>query len=74
MKKRERVTWNYRCFRYKSGEVGVHEAYYKNGKVNGWTKDPMIVGDSVTELFRVLTMIRKDIKLHKDDILDYDKK
>lgn len=67
------ASWNYRVFKYKSGDVGIHEAYYDNkGKVNGWTKDPIIAGSSITDLLRQLTMIRKDIIKTKDEVIDYE--
>lgn len=67
--------WNYRIFRYSDVEgdsLGVHEAYYEDGKVIGYTKDPVIVGDSIEDLKEVLAMISRDIERCKDDILDYD--
>jgi len=74
------MTWNYRIFRYKNklkgypdwDSFGIHEAYYDdNGKVEGWTEDAIIVGDSVKELFKVLKMIEKDMK-RMPEILDYE--
>ncbi len=63
--------WNYRIFRYKNGGLGVHETWYdKTNKPMTWTQEPIIVGDSVKELLHVLTMMRKDIKLHPE-ILEY---
>jgi hypothetical protein len=65
--------WNWRIFHYKSGKYGIHEAYYdKNGKVNGYTQDALIVGDSVKELFDVLNMIKRDMK-QLPEVLDYEK-
>lgn len=66
--------WNYRVFRYKDGSVGVHEAYYDTltGEPNGWTEQPIIVGDSVKDLLDILKMIKKDI-LKDAPIIDYDK-
>jgi len=65
--------WNYRVFKYKSGEYGIHEAYYgKKGKVEGWTADPIIVGDSVEDLFKELRVIGESIEQFPE-ILDYEK-
>lgn len=58
----DKVHWNYRIFKYDTGEVGIHEAYYRNGKLEAWTREAMIVGDSVEELLDVLEMIKKDIE------------
>ena len=66
------MSWNNRVMRYSTGEVGVHEVYYdKRGKVDVWTKDAIIVGDTVEELLEILEIIRGDIIRYKDDILDY---
>lgn len=82
MKKPDLSGWNYRIFRYKKKlkgypdweEFGIHEAFYdKNGKVNGWTQDPIIVGDSVSDLYFTLVMIKKDMD-RMPEILDYDEK
>ena len=32
--------WNYRIILIE-GMYQVHEVYYKNGKINGWTKNPI---------------------------------
>ena len=72
--------WNYRIFRYKNKlkgypdweSFGLHEAYYDDkDKVEGWTEDPIIVGDSVEELLETLDMMKKDIKRFPE-ILDYE--
>ena len=65
------MTWNYRIMRYSSGELGIHEVYYEQGKIDGWTKEPIIVGDNVEELYSILETIRTDIEKSKNDILEY---
>lgn len=63
--------WNYRIFKYKDGAFGIHEAYYKNGKLESWTQEPIIVGDSVNELSKVLKMIQSDILRFKEEIIEF---
>ena len=64
--------WNYRVFRYKKGGFGIHETWYdKTNKPITWTEDAIITGDTVKELLKVLTIMRKDIK-HFTEIIEYD--
>ena len=64
--------WNYRIFRYSNGDIGLHEAYYTNGKLDGWTEDAIIVGEDKKELLEVLDLMRKDI-LSKKRIIQWPK-
>lgn len=65
------MSWNYRVMKYKDGGLGVHEVYYdKKGKVDGWTKDSIIGGQSIEELLLVVETMKKDI-LKDQPILDY---
>lgn len=84
VKKLDLSHWNYRVFRYKTKwkdeknkehteiSYGVHETYYNSeGEPNGWTKDPIIVGDSISELYKVLGTIKTDITRFPE-VLDYE--
>lgn len=68
------MTWNYRIVQYETGEVGIHEAHYndKSSSPHSITKEPIIVGDSVEELYEILETLRKATDQYKDDILLYD--
>lgn len=71
----KKTHWNYRIYRYgeeAGGGLGLHEAYYEDGKIVRYTKDPIIVGDNIDELKEALAMMGRDIERCKDDILDYD--
>ena len=35
------MTWNYRIIHYKDGGYGLHEVFYENGKIDGWTQQPI---------------------------------
>lgn len=59
------VKWRYGYMKYDTGEVGVHEFYLVNGKVESWTIDPLFVASSRKELFEVLEMIKKDLSKQK---------
>ena len=70
------MTWNYRIFKHDNGKrifYGLHEAYYNDkGKVNGWTKEPEVVGDTVKDLLKTLDMMKQDALKYKDDIIKYE--
>lgn len=58
--------------RYKNGEIGLHEVYYKrNGKIRGWTEEPILTGDKKS-ILEQLKWIKKDIEDTKNFILPYD--
>lgn len=51
---------------------GVHEVYYADGKVDGWTKDSMFgYFETVAELEACLKQMLSDYERSKHDILDY---
>lgn len=52
---------------------GIHEVYYTDGKVDGWTKDSMIgYFESVDELMASLKQMLDDVNRSAHDVLDYD--
>ena len=55
--KEKKMTWRYGVMKYKDGNLGVHEIYDETS----WTKEPIIVGDSMDEILGILEMIKKDI-------------
>ena len=73
MKTKDQSFWNFRVFAYKDGDgYGIHETLYdKDGKVDGWTQDAIVVGDTVKELIEVLEMIKQDIQRFPE-VLDYE--
>ena len=67
--------WNYRVMRHGEEDTyGLHEVYYnKQGKICLWTEDSLVpVRESVDELEEELTMMLRDVKKSKHDVLDYD--
>lgn len=53
-----KTTWRYQIMRYDDGTLGVHE-YYSDG---GYTRDPIITGETEEELLKTLDMIKNDIE------------
>jgi hypothetical protein len=67
--------WNHRVMRKEhdnsESTYGIHEVYYKQGKANMWTEDPVeVTGDDVQELKqtleRMLLALEKPILNFKD--------
>ena len=66
-------TWNYRIVRHPDC-LGLHEAFYNSsGQLCGWTQDPIIVGDDIDELRRVLQKMSEDLERSKDDPIPHDR-
>jgi hypothetical protein len=67
--------WNYRIMRHadENGDwYGLHEAFYTDGKPEGWTKDSVIGEfESVEDLVKSLEMMLNDAKRFQDDVLEY---
>jgi hypothetical protein len=55
------MSWNYRVMRHidsatQEEYLGIHEVHYaENGKPNGYSENPDIVGDDIAELEYTLT-------------------
>ena len=49
------MAWNHRVMKQKDGDEDwyqIHEVYYKNGKVNGYTKNGIAAGGNTLEELR----------------------
>lgn len=62
------MTWNYRVVRACNPdgvfEYAIHEAYYADGKVSGWTENPAsVAADHVGDLMTVLERMTKALEL-----------
>ena len=69
------MSWNYRLMYHEfEGEewYAIHEVFYNDdGKIIGWTKDPIeVVADNAEGVDQVLQMMSSDI--HKYPVLSYD--
>ena len=59
-------------FKYDNDTYGIHETYYENGNVNGWSTIPVITASSIDGLAKVLDDIKRDIGRSMElGILDY---
>jgi hypothetical protein len=77
------MSWNYRIMKRvfppvagkKQAPVyGLHEVYYIDGKVDGWTTDSMIgYFESPEELKETIAMMLRDANTVRE-VLDYDAK
>lgn len=52
--------WNYKAIQH-DGYVGLHEVYYADGKVVGWT-DPVQIGNDLEDLKGSLNLMLQDIE------------
>jgi hypothetical protein len=64
---KKRGGWNYRVMRTaepdgKSGVYQIHEAYYENGEVNGWTGPVTVLADTSIDLLTVLAMMTEALE------------
>ena len=68
--------WNYRIMKHTEGDgwYGLHEVYYnKRNQICAWTMESLIPArDTVEEIMEELTMMKRDAKKSKDDVLDFD--
>jgi hypothetical protein len=68
------MSWNYRIMKHEDEETwyGIHEVFYKDGKIALWTEKPVeVLADSVEDLGEVLKMMMKDYRLSKEAVLDF---
>lgn len=56
------MTWNYRIIRDKDGVYGIHEVYYKKGKIDMWSDAMTPLGESIDELKEDLDMMAEAFK------------
>jgi hypothetical protein len=59
------MTWNCCIVRYKNGDFGLHEVYYKDGAVIAMTESPMIAcgqHEGPAGIIKSLEMALKDAK------------
>jgi hypothetical protein len=65
-----KASWNYRVLMHRDDPdeivLGLHEVHYNDGKIVGWTEEPIIVGDTVEELLRVLARMAGAVVSGKD--------
>ena len=71
------MSWNYRILRHspkgKALYYGLHEVYYDDkNKPFAWTHDSMCgYHDTPKDLIKALSMMLKDARKCKEDIMDY---
>jgi len=58
------MSWNYRVMKF-SDCVGVVEAYYRDGEINGWTR-PIVVADTKEGLIETLQMMARAVELDQE--------
>ncbi len=59
------MSWNYRVIRHGTEDdiwYGVHEVYYNGeGKPEGWTNKPILIGSTPNELLVTLERIKESV-------------